>query len=273
VLIDGRWRVVDTYYGLMFRHNGALATVDDLVRHSTIVTEHPAVQALPDDARREVLQFYLDFIGRLDQRRFVRWGALTEAKYGSVARRATRATLRTLLAITGDWGAFRFQDAYLALLPDRLPAIEPDGGPAYRSRREDAALFMYYQARNYHLFERAAKASALYRRIAAEYPGSLYAERSTYFLGRLTHRLDNDPDAARTILTTFLARYPDSSWTLPAYDVRGRVNEARGDIAAAIADYEHASRDARVPAARHLAALKATSTVRRPPTYATDPEG
>ena len=263
VLLDGEWRVFDPLYDFTYRRGDVLATFDQLAADPSATVAHPIVQALPDPYRTNLGDFLLRLYSNPDGAE--QWSSLLDERYGSLPRYLVREALRTYLAVFGDWGANRFQDLHLALLPDRVVALdevsEKGNRPIFRSETEDPALYMYHRARNYHLYARADQAERLYAEIQARYPDSWYAEKSAYFIGLSQFRVRRQPRAALEHLSAFLERYPDSAWMPLAHDLMGAIYEQLGDIPRAIEHYEVARPNQWLKAATRLAALRPVAAV------------
>lgn len=262
VQLDGKWRVFDPLFDLTFRGGEGLATFDELTADPRTTIAHPAVQAIPAPSRTHLEEFLVGVYSHPDSAD--RWSSLLSARYESRPRYLVREVLRTYLAVFGDWGANRFQDLHLALLPDRLAALgdEANGtSPVFRSEAEDPALYMYHRARNYHLYSRPDEAERLYSEILVRYPDSWYADKSAYFMGQLEFKLRRQPNAALERLSAFFEKYPKSAWTPLAHDLMGAIYEELGDVPRAIEHYEVASPDHWVKAARRLAALRPSPDV------------
>jgi hypothetical protein len=262
VYLDGEWRLFDPLYGLVFRAvDGRLASLPEVSANLDLVRANPRVRALPADARRKLEEFYEALLVSESARNPGRWAPLTDAKRASRARAAVQSVLDAMWAIVGTWGAHRFQDLYLELLPEPMAALDtslPGYGnrPVMRTEQEDPALFLYYRARNYHLYNRVERAEALYREIVVTYPTSTYAEKGAYFLGDLD--VDRNPGAAVIQLEQFLKTYPASAWRPLAHTALGHAHERLGNAAEARVHYAEASIDPFVDAASRLTVVGST---------------
>jgi len=58
-----------------------------------------------------------------------------------------------------------------------------EGGYFYLQLAE--ARRLYHQGRNYHLYRRYERARVKYLEILRKYPGTLYAEKSQFWLGQI----------------------------------------------------------------------------------------
>ncbi len=216
VYLDGEWRLFDPLYGLAFRTStGRLATLAELSANWHLVSSQPKVRALPPQVRHQLEQFYEALFTDPNTRDPVRWAPLLAARRASPSRAMVQSALDVSWRLFGAPGAYTFQDVYLGLLPSRLPALdasESGNRPVFKTRSDDPALFLYYRARNYHLYERADLASRAYEDLIARYPASGYAEKASYFLGQVELRLRLDPAAAVKRFAAFLNKYPQSAW-------------------------------------------------------------
>ena len=259
VLVEDEWRAIDPLYGFVFRRaeDHALPTVANLSEDPAIVFDNERMQALPVEARRKVAEFFsLMFPVATEPSR---WSSLLEIRNASLPRRIVDRTIRLMLSTFGEWPAYRFQDLYLGLLPDRLVALDssqPDSNmPVFHDKSEDPALFLYYKARNYHLYERGVRAEQLYEELLTRYPDSPYGEKGEFFLGSLSLQVHHDPAAAVDRLSRFLERNPDTGWSAPTHYLMGRAYEELGNVAMAERHYRLASSDPFVGAASRLSQL------------------
>ena len=252
VLLDGEWRVFDPLYGLAFHR-----TYGDLSRDPSSAIAHPVVQALPPATRTQLEAFFLKLYSNPEDPG--RWTSLVVSKYGTRPRRAARAAVRLYVDLFGSWGANRIQDLYLGLLPDRLVALDDairvGNRPVFHTEEEDPALFLFYRARNYHLYGRADEAERLYGELVERHPSSYYAEKTAYFAAHLEWKLRRDPQAALDQFAAFIRRYPNSTWLPLAHDTLGGIYEELGDRSRAIEHYRVASANEWVHAASRLKEL------------------
>jgi TolA-binding protein len=257
VFIDGKWRLFDPLYGLVFRTpSGELATLEEVANTPKLVTDHPKLRALPDAAQRHAVGFLLGRIITAKTGPPHRWAPMTENKRSSRARALVQDALDAAWALGGSWGAARVQDLYLSLLPDTMDALDRNAQgsrPIPITVDEDPALFVYVRARHYHLYERVDRAERAYRELIAAYPSSPYAEYAAYFLGLLELRLRNDTRAGIGQLEAFLRRYPESAWLSRAQEALGDAYARAGDAAAAERHFASAGSDPYVNAAVRLA--------------------
>ena len=259
VFLEDQWRAIDPLYGFVFRRPGdnALPTVAELSEDPAIVFDNERMQALPVEARRNVAKFFAQMFPVATEPS--RWSSLLEIQNASVPRRIVDRTIRLVLSSFGEWPAYRFQDLYLGLLPDRLVALDSNEAgsnrPVFHDRSGDPALFLYYKARNYHLYERGVRAEQLYEELLTRYPDSPYVEKSEFFLGSLSLQTHRDYAAAVGRLSRFLERHPDSGWSSPAHYLMGRAYEGLGNVAMTQRHYRLASSDPFVGAAARLSQL------------------
>jgi hypothetical protein len=251
ILLDGKWRVVDPLLGMLFRnHDGSLATFDDLSNNPAVIEEQLAVRALPAATRQRVVGLF----ARLFPVRGVpeRW--VVEQRTWS--KRAVDSAIRLALATLGARRADTFQDWFLARL-DAVPAL--DSATGHRSRVQDPALFLYYRARNYHLYGRTDLARRSYDELLTRYPASPYAEPARFFEGLLKLELQHDGAGAIGLLRDAIRHNARSAWAVRARYVLGETYEETGHIRRATRYYRVASADPYVPAAAHLILLRAQS--------------
>lgn len=259
VYLGGQWRVFDPLYGLVFRNSRdqSLATMSDLSENPSIIFDNPRIRALPQEARRKVEEFFSRMFPIPKEP--VRWASLLEMKNKSLPRRTVNSAIGLSLSLFGHGVAYLVQDLYLGMLPNRLIALDRGIKSGYRpltiTKSEDPALFLYYKARNYHLYERVTLAEKFYKEIILRYPESPYAEKSSYFLGDLNLRVIRDYPAAVSHLADFLNRYPGSSWTSRAQYSLGLAYERMGNLEEAQRHYTAASSDPYVAAAHRLVQL------------------
>ena len=259
VFLEDEWRAIDPLYGFVFRRPGdnALPTVAELSEDPAIVFDNERVRALPVEARRNVAKLFAQMLPVTTEPS--RWSSLLEIQNASVSRRIVDRTIRLVLSLFGEWPAYRFQDLFLGLLPDRLVALDSSAAgsnrPIFHHRSEDPALFLYYKARNYHLYERDVRAEQHYRELLARYPESPYAEKSEFFLGSLSLQIRRDYPAAVDQLSRFLTRHPDSDWSPIAHYLLGRAYEELGNVDMLLQHYRRVSSDPYVGAAYRLAQL------------------
>ena len=263
VYLDGEWRLFDPLYGLVFRTStGRLATLAELSADWHLVSSQPKVRALPPQARHQLEQFYEALFTSPTVRDPERWSSLLEVRRASRARAMVQTALDMSWRLFGAPGAYAFQDVYLGLLPSRLPALdasESGNRPVLKTRADDPALFLYYRARNYHLYERDDLASRAYEDLIARYLASGYAEKTSYFLGQVDLQLRRDPAAAVKRFAAFLDKYPQSSWLAVVHRALGAAYEALGDRDAANRQYLAASGDPYVGAAYRSALMSEES--------------
>lgn len=260
VFLGGQWRVFDPLFGLAFRNSRdqSLATMSDLSENPSIIFDNPRMRALPEKSRRKLEEFFSRMFPIPEEPN--RWGSLLEAKNIGVPRRAVNNVIRLSLSLFGPRVAYLFQDLYLGMPPNRLIALDRSNiknrsQPEMLTRSEDPALFLYFKARNYHLYERAALAEEFYKEILLRYPTSYYAEKGSYFLGDLSLRVVKNYPSAASRLADFLDKYPGSSWTSLARYSLGMAYEKMGNLEEARRYYTLASSDPYVAAAYRLIEL------------------
>ena len=248
ILLDGRWRVVDPLLGIMFRNpDQSLSTLDDLSSNPFLASEQPGVQALPPQVRRQVAGLY----ARLFPVHGVpeRWVIEGHTR----SKHAVDSAIRVAVAMFGDRGVDRFQDWFLARL-DNVSAL--DSATGRRPRDQDPALFLYYSARNYHLYGRADLALASYHQLLMRYPNSPYAEPTRFFDGLLELELPEGQEEGVGLLRDVIRRDAASAWAIRARFVLGAAYERAGQVGRASQYYRLASADPYVPAAVRLIALR-----------------
>lgn len=260
VLLDGEWRVFDPYYGLVFRdaRRAGFVTLDDLSLDRSIIYDQPRVRALPAGAKRGLAVMFSSMFPIVNPP--VRWDSILSTVDRGPLRSGVSSLVRLGLRWLGPTSAHVFQDLYLLLLPDRLASLHEvvDGTtrPRIRSRSEDPALFLYYRARNYHLYGRTAPAERLYREVLLRYPGSPYAEKSLFFSGMLgLQGPGGDPRQAAARLSAFLDKYPQSEWVDLAHYSLGLAWERAGVPERARGQYGLADSDPFLDAAYRLSRL------------------
>jgi hypothetical protein len=253
VFLDGKWRLVDPLLGIMFRRrDGAPATIDDLSSDPAMIAEQPLIRALPTPARRRVLALYARLIplhGEPD-----RW--IVESRTWS--KGAIDTAIRSALAVLGPRSVDALQDWYLARL-DTVPALESATGQ--HTRDEDPALFAYFAARNYDIYGRAALARTMYDQLISHYPESTYAEPARYYRAQVNAAFHHDAPESLALLREVIRRDPHSAWAVRSRYALGEKNERAGHLLIATRYYRQSSSDPYVPAAIHLASLRAGSSV------------
>lgn len=223
-LLDGRWRVFDTLYGLVpHKGDGTIATPEDL-------TTRPGL--LAQETTREDPSWYRD----------AEPVSLQDSDSGLPG--SLGALLDETVKHTPRWLVNRLQDLYLMLPPPtyhvtRGDTVNPDGAVFEDYSAPDGQL--YFAARNYQIFLRPGKARHAYRRLLARYPTSQYADDALYHLGVLDLTERYRPRDAVTDFVTLLDDYPSSPWRDDATYLQARAYEAAGDCAAAVAGYERTS--------------------------------
>ena len=253
VYLDDDWRLFDPLFGLKFMTpDGQLATLADVSADLRLVTSQPRVRALPPEARHRLEQIYEALFTGESARAPLRGEPVMNARRPSRLRAMAQTALEMTWRLFGAWGARAWQDLYFALLPQSMPALDanqPGNRPVLHTSADDPALFLYYRARNYHLYERTDLAERAYDELIARHSASSYAEKSAYFLGRLKLRLRRDPAAAMAQFTAFLDTYPESAWTPRVHRELGVAFEELGDRDSAKHHYSVASGDLFVDAA------------------------
>lgn len=259
VYLGEQWRVFDPLYGLVFRssRDQSLATMSDLSENPSRIFDNPRIRALPEKSRRKVEELFSRVFPIPKEP--VRWAPLLLMKNRSLVRQTVNNVIGLSLSLFGPRAAYLVQDLYLGMLPNRLIAldrgIKSGSGPVTLTKSEDPALFLYYKARNHHLYERATLAEKFYKEIILRYPESPYAEKSSFFLGDLNLRVIRDYPAAVSHLADFLNRYPGSNWTSRAQYLLGLAYETMGNLEEAQRHYTAASSDPYVAAAHRLVEL------------------
>ena len=259
VFLGGQWRVFDPLFGLVFYNSRdhSLTTMSDLSANPSIIFDNPRIRALPEQSRHKVEEFFSRMFPIPEKPN--RWGSLLEAKNVGAPRRTVNNVIRLSLSLFGPRVAYLFQDLYLGMLPDRLIALDrgirSGNRPVFLASSEDPALFLFYKARNYHLYERSTLAEKFYKEIILRYPNSYYAEKSSYFLGDLSLRVVRNYPSAVSRFRDFLDKYPGSNWTSLARYSLGVAYEKMGDLEEARRYYTLASPDPYVAAAYRLVEL------------------
>jgi len=177
VYLGGRWEMVDVFYDYVAkRHDGSPATMQDVVATSDPIIGLAGLQ--PSDYQNARIQL------EWHPNRLANW------LWGHVP----------------GWLADRAQDLYLRLPPPTLPAADASGRE-YGLQSPDGAV--YWKARNYELFGRAAAAQAEYHRLLSAFPDGAFADDARYNLSLM--ELDGAPAASIS-----LASQLDDADTTPA---------------------------------------------------------
>ena len=255
VLLDGHWRLFDPMFGLVFPNprTGRLATWQEVSDNPSLILEHPRVLALPASSRGPLLELF----SRLFPAPMApeRW---QPPSGGSLPRRIVGRSIRLVLRSVGPRPAYLLQDLVLALLPDRLPALdvaaEGSNLPVTRTRAEDPAVPLFYKARSYHLFGRTALAEQYYDQIIRHHR-SRYGEESAFFRSLISLESRNEPERAVVRLRRFQQEFPDSPMASRAAYWLGRSYERMGRFALAAGYYQQGASDPNVPAAYRLAEM------------------
>lgn len=228
VLLDGEWRVFDTFYGFIPRRpDGTIATVADVLQNPSLLGPSRAPAA---------------WYERIQQPPALK----PEPWQERIPRQAAGGIVRAL----PGWAMAVVQDAYLQLPQAQyaLPGFfEADGAP-------DTAL--YLRARQYQVLQRTTEASAAYEAFLRQFPESQYVDDVLYTKGLLELEDVGDAAAANATLTTLLARFPATGWQEHAYFLLAKAREQVGDCATAEAKYREIAAspsDAREGAAQRLA--------------------
>jgi hypothetical protein len=213
VLLDGEWRVFDTFYGWVPRRpDGGLVSVRDLVAE-------PALLGLSRAQPEWYRHTRVTLIGGPERLR----------RDVSFRMRARVSVVQTLVAVTPRRIVDHLQDLYL-----RLP-LAPD--PDTRVALDSPERRLFVRARHYHAFLRTAEAVAAYTEWLGRYANDPAADDVLYALGVLRLTQGRDPVEAGTIFDTLLARYPASDWRNEAIYLDGLSHELAGDCRTAIRRY------------------------------------
>lgn len=227
VLLDGEWRVFDTFYGFIPRRaDGSIATAADVLQDPSLLGPSRAPAAWYERIRKPPT-------------------LKSEPWQERMARQAAGAIVRALPA----WAMAAMQDAYLQLPQPRysLPGFfNADGAPDTR---------LYLRARHYQVLQRTSEAQAAYESLLRQFPESEYVDDVLYNKGLLELEDLGDVAGADATLTTLLARFPGTGWQEHAYFLLAKAKEQEGDCATAEAMYREIAAspsDAREGAAQRL---------------------
>ncbi len=211
VLLDGTWRPIDPYYGLVFaKTTGEWATLEELTPEF--------VEALPAVQRSRGNEGVHGEIMGTARRTF----PLPQPPQRSNDFLSDKHPLDALAGAYVRWFGRPFvhwyQDRYLDRQQGRWPSV---------------ADRLWYAARHYHLYGRLDRAEERYRLLLALEPRTAYDERARLFFSQLLLEQGRFAEA-RDLLARFAAERPGSSW-VPFY--LGKCYEGLGDVAQARAQY------------------------------------
>jgi tetratricopeptide (TPR) repeat protein len=214
VYVDGAWRMADLALGApIFTEDGALATREELARDPTLVTAHPAVDAMVALASSE------PFTGRLALYR-------QEPSVFNTWRGRRYRWLDRLREPLRGWVVARLQDAYLARSALRAPAPGTD---------------WLLRGRHYSLLGRKAAAARCYRRAIAQSTDEPSRQAARFTLGRFYRRQGRYAEAI-PLLEEALSSGSLGAWRTAsthlslarAYDGLGETGKALEEYAASV---------------------------------------
>jgi hypothetical protein len=236
--IDGRWRILDPFWGLVFTQpTGDPATFADLRRperrRQLTSAKVAAVEHFDPDFSSRYFQLFEP------QHPPTQWLPLTDVDR---QRRLAQRVVAFYVNALGPRFVHHFQDAYLA----RHLADEDDD--------------LFWRARHYDLFARRDLARATYQRFLTVRPSSIYREDAIYFLGRLQQGAGEWRASIRTFDRLFDEFGLTTKWQPFAHYYIGVALERLGERTDAADAYWLATREAQVDGAARLRALIAAPT-------------
>lgn len=223
VFLRGKWRVFDPLNGLVFRKpdDGSLATLEDISNDPSIISQHPKVKLLQEEARKNFLDRYARIfpIPQAPER----WSSLLDKKNQSLPRKAINRVIKLAVDILGRPFVNAYQDLYL------LAKAKSFTEPAER---------LYCRARNHHLYYRTNLAEKTYKQIIQNHPQSRRVEDGQFFLGVL--KVDfRDYQNGVNELEEFFEKFPNSKWRNIAHYSLGRAYEGLKDFENARISYNY----------------------------------
>ncbi len=244
VLLKGKWIALDPLNGLVFReNNGSLVTLDEISQNPSLISQNPKVLALPLKERQE----FIAWCGTLFPIPMApkRWASLLEKKNATLPARLTNQAVKYSVRILGEHFVNTYQNLYLSL-----------------SRKSFSAPveYLYFRARNYHIYERASLAENAYKQIIRDCSQSERAEDSRFFLGVLNEEVKQDYRGAIEELNELFKDYPRSKWAQIARYFLGKAYEANGDLENAQVNYGYSASNLDTDAAARLAGLRSSQS-------------
>jgi hypothetical protein len=183
VFLDGKWRVVDPFFGeLFYTEDDKIATLEEIVEGYGKNVFNKRFESML------VLNEFNILPERLYMSNEVRWKEGIGPEYHkskSLIRNITDKFVGVWFSIYGKPYVYWFQDKYL----NRYRTS--DLGPCYiynystLYKNNDSSFETYFKARNYHLYGRYGKAMELYDTIENKHADSFWAKESRYYTGIL----------------------------------------------------------------------------------------
>lgn len=230
VHVDGRWILVDPFYGIVWRDaSGTLLTVDDVPAQPNLLEQFG----------------YLTY-GPLEPADFTRGVEFRSFPYQNLdvaVEKVRTKVMRNSIAST------------IVSPSSPAPSVVPPAAQATTPVVDAEALRLqmitYDHARRAHLDGRFDEAAKVYRKVLAGPLDPEIAEAVRFHLGLALLRGAHPNDAIVTFIEA-LIQHPQTEWRASILYYRALAKESIGDSAGAISDLELANIP---PAQRHLAQL------------------
>ena len=224
VLIDNKWSLFDPQFGFFaYNAQGEIASYDDICRSPSLFLSSRNMSKLRRIDTARFLKTKESFISNIYYENYpepLLW------KSPVLSRNFSRKIVSTII------------DMYVHFLGQRFVNVYQDVFfKFYLSQNNSAQL--YARAKNYELFSRLTLAISEYEKVIKNFPESLEAQDSRYFLGILYSKAGK-ANLSIQALKHLLNRFPDTQWQAPVYYYLGCNYELLGDYSYAIDYYKKA---------------------------------
>ncbi|MFH1202307.1 MAG: transglutaminase domain-containing protein [Candidatus Omnitrophota bacterium] len=189
VYLKGRWRAIDPYFSLIYYKDGKeWARLEEVTPQ--LISKLPRVSIMMQD--KDAYNNFMDFTARI----FPLPRAPTRSDDFVKDRHIFDFMADAYVNVFGLNFAYWYQDIFLKRQIHEIKV------PVER---------LWYEARNYDLYQRTQKAEVLYREIIVNYSDSNYYDKTAFFLSLLLMRQERYEEA-REVLNKLLIKKSHTAW-------------------------------------------------------------